>query len=142
MKPDKELIKKLLQPLIGSVGLKPSEYFSVLKKLGVEVGDNHHIVNDKFLRHFQYLISTGGITNASETKILSDFGVVVGADGYISLCDSATIMLGEPSQNNLQKAVIQWFVDKLAQVVDRNLDSCYYSLVRARLVIIIKINTN
>jgi len=113
MKPDKELINKLLQPLIGSVGLKPSEYFSILEKLGIEVEDNHHIVNEKFLRHFQYLISTGAITNDSDTKKLTDFGVVVGADDYISLCDSATILLGEPSQNKLQKTIVQWFVDNI-----------------------------
>jgi len=115
MKLDSRYLKVLAQPLKGKAGLKPSQYFKALNELGVLVADENHIVDEKFLFHFRHSINTGIIENDNGTKNLNDYGVSLGADNYIALCDSAILMLSDkPKQYN---SPLKWILDKIIAVV-------------------------
>jgi len=120
MELDNAFLKRLVQPFEGKVGLRPSEYFNALDKLGVVFSNDSRIVNEKFFLHFQHAIKTEAITNAEGSKMLRDFGVSIGADGHISLSDSATIQPGHTTKDHGPshgKKLVQWVMSNIVAVV-------------------------
>lgn len=115
MELDHKYLKKLSKPLKGQVGLRPSQYFKALDDIGVLVTDNNNIVDEKFLFHFQYLIKSGAIENGEGTNNLKDYGVTLGADNYMALCDSAILRLRVKTKK--QNAAVKWILDNIIAVI-------------------------
>jgi hypothetical protein len=114
---DESYKMKLLAPLKGTVGVKISDYLSNLKNNGLSITDKKGVVDEKFIVHFQHLINKGIITNSSGRVTLDSFGLEVGSNGHIILCDCSDILFVELRAPNPLKPAIKWLLNHVVAVI-------------------------
>ncbi len=95
---EQDFLRQLLQPLENQSVLTIKEYLDQLGKNGVIICNERQIIDSKFESHLQVLLNQGLISNLQGESTLSALGIMLAANGYLTIFSTVRVM--KPQENN------------------------------------------